>query len=185
MLDKIKPYYLNVILAEALIILVLCWFIWGTHKSEQSKPLPSSDSMISRVVVTVYAPIKGLDKKEAQEAGIISKDIAKSPDKAVLASGKVEDDSGSRNIAAVIGTNTGETKIVETRPFMETMSRFEIGIGYGLESGDIAKAIQLRATVYRVKDFYLTGQFEGFSVDRADNRHPWNAMAFANYRFDF
>ena len=164
-------------------IILLLWLLFGMHKANNHCAVVPARDLVSQVTVTVKVPLKGLDKKQAQEAGMISKDVAKDDDKAVLASGHIADDSGSREVSAVLNVKDGQTQIVEKRPFMEKMNRFEIGIGYGFESGDTAKVGQFRATVGRVDRVYFTGQIEVFDVDRTDNRHPWNAVALVNLRF--
>lgn len=183
-LKKIKSYFPHIIFIETILIIMLCGIVRGMYKADtQSVTLPSGDTSIARVTVTPKAPLKGLNKQEAYKAGIIAKDVEKNPDSAVLASGKVVDDSGGRTVTAVLNVKDGNTQIVEKRPFMEFMKRLELGAGYGFESGDQAKAVQLRATIGRLDRIYFTGQAELFEVDRIENKHPWNTMGFVNLRF--
>ena len=155
---------------------------YATHR-EVSKPIPTQDRMISRVTVTIFVPLQGLDKTEARESGLIAGDVLKDADSAVLATGTVKDDSGTSTVAAVVNVKDGITQLVEKRPIAEIMSRYELGIGYGLESGDLAKALQGCVTIGRIGNVYFTGQAQYLDVDREDNRHPWNALAFVNVRF--
>ena len=180
MMERMKTY---AILAETLIIAVLAVILWGSwHAGKTGTPLPG-DKTVSRVTVTSEAPLVGYDKQQLRARGSITEAVAKDTGKAVLSTGQIKDDSGTRNIAAILDVQAGETQLIEKRPFLETMGRFEVGLGYGLESGDLAKAVQLRATLGRIGPVYFTGQAEYFDVDRTENRHPWNAMAFINVRF--
>jgi len=175
---------LKIIAIETIALIIVCWLLVGAYKADkQSTSVPSLDSTISKVTVTVYVPLQGLDKQEAYKAGIIAKDVAKNDDKAVLASGKIEDDSGSREVAAVVDVHKGTTTIEQKRPYSEFMKRFEIGVGYGIESGHEANALQGRLTIGRAGRLYLTGQGEIFNVDRPENKHPYNIMTFVTLRF--
>jgi hypothetical protein len=148
-----------------------------------NNPMPTGDALVSRHTVTPTAPLQALDKTALRKQGKIDKPVERDPVKEVLATGTITDDSGTLYVGAELDTETGETRLIEKRPVMETMCRFEIGLGYGLESGDLAKALQGRATIGRMDRVYFTGQAEYFDVDRKENRHPWNAMAFVNLRF--
>jgi hypothetical protein len=178
-----KTFAVKIIAIETLIIIMLSGIIYrGCQSDRKGTPLPA-DNTISRVTVTPEAPLVGQDKSQLRKRRVITKDIAKNPDKAVLTTTKIKDSDGSRSVAAVLDIKTGETQLVEKRPVLETMHRFEIGIGYGFESGDLARAFTAQGTIGRLGPFYCTGRIEYFDVDRPDNRHPWNAMAFATVRF--
>lgn len=179
-MDKLKSYFVTG--SACLIVGALLGFLGPRACEVKSSPLPS-DGTVSKETFTSEVPLVAYNKQQLRKKGVISKDVAKDTDAAVLTVGQVLDDSGSRNIAVVFDKKTGETRQEEKRPFAEKMSRFEIGLGYGLVSGDIAKAAQFRATLGRIGPVYFTGQAEGFIVDRPENRHPWNAMAFVNMRF--
>lgn len=182
MLERIRAYFPLVILVETMTIAIFFWLLVQSNKAnENSVVLPSQDHLVSRETVTVYVSIKGLNKKEAQDKGIITKDVEKDKEKAVLASGHIEDASGSRNVSAVINVNNGITQIVEKRPFAETMTHFRIGAGPAYESGDKAKLFQLRGTFFRIDRVYVSGQAQLFEVDRNENKHPWNGAILIEF----
>ncbi len=183
MIEKLKSYALWIILVETFVIVALVSIIQRGCSVDRHGTILPSDKTISRETVTSQAPLVGLNKAQLREKKAIPKDVAQNPDKAVLASGTIKDDSGSRTVSSVLDTKSGETEQIEKRPIVETMKRFELGLGYGFESGDLAKAVQFRATLGRIGNVYFTGQAEYFDVQRSENRHPWNAMGFVTLRF--
>lgn len=146
-------------------------------------PLPTDDGAVSRVTVTPTAPLQALDKGQLRKRREIPKQVAADPDKAVTATGKVDDDSGKRTVAAVLDLDKGTTQIIEQRRFAERMNRFELGAGAGLVSGNTAKAVRGEYTFGRVRELYGSASGELFEVNRPDNRHPWNAMVWVSGRW--
>lgn len=177
MMARMKTYAAIFIIAFALGLFAM----YAAIRSDRSRTL--DPALVSVPTHTITATVTAQDKQVLKKAKAISKKTAQDPDKEVLATGTVKDDSGTRTVAAVLSKADGSTKLEETRPLMESMHRFEVGIGAGLESGDFAKAVQVRYTAGRFGSLYLTGQAEFFFVDRYENQHPWNAMAFVNLRF--
>lgn len=146
-------------------------------------PMPTGDAGVPRHDVKMDAPVKALDKKVLKAKGAISGNTEQAKDKEVLATGNVETSDGSKTVAAVLDVKTGNAVLIEHQPFMEWISRQEIGVGYGLVDGDLARAVQYRFTFGRVWSLYGTVQAEAFQVDRPQDRNPWNVMAFMNYRW--
>jgi len=171
-------------LAVALIsfFLGLCAMYAVVHRGKD-KPMPTGDADVPRHDVEMAAPVKALDKTVLEQRGAISGDTARSRDKEVLATGQVKSSDGKKTVAAVLDVKTGDTQLMENRAFSEWMARQEVGIGYGLVDGDFARAAQYRLTFVRAWRFYGTAQIEAFQVDRIEDRHPWNAMLFINYRW--
>lgn len=183
MTEREQRTILEIALFEALIILALCGFIYkGCESDRHGKVLPK-DGTVSTTTFTVYVPVQGYSKPDLRKEKKIPQDVAKNSALEVTAYGTKKDDSGTTHISAVMNKDDGKTQLIEVRPIAEVMRRFEVGIGYGFESGDQAKAVQLRVTLGRLDRLYFTGQVELFEVDRPERRHPWNAMAFANFRF--
>ena len=155
--------------------------MYSAVSGSSSSTLPPS--VVSAPTHTVSAVVQAQDKSAARNAGAISKKTEKDPDKEVLQTGKMKDDSGTKHVAAVLDTPSGVTQLTVARPWMEWMGRHEVAIGYGLVDGDLARAAQYRLTFARVWNFYGTLQIEAFQVDRPSDRHPWNAVAYLNYRW--
>lgn len=152
------------------------------HRGDD-KPMQTADADVPTHDVSKDVPVKALDKKTLHDRGAISSATEKDKEKEVLATGKVKTSDGTKTVAAVLDTKTGDTGLTEHKPFMEFMKRHEFGVGYGLYDGTLAKGAQYRFTFGRIWKFYGTLQVEGFELDRMDNRHPWNAMAWATIRF--
>jgi hypothetical protein len=143
----------------------------------------SIDGIYTGPTHTLAATVKAQDKGWLRKAGAIDKKTEQDTTKEVLQTGQVKGSDGKKTIAAVLDTKTGDTSLVVKRPFSEFMARQEVGIGYGLVDGDIAKAAQYRITFARVWNLYATVQVEAFQVDRLADRNPWNTMAFLSYRW--
>jgi len=139
--------------------------------------------VVSVPTYTITATVQAQDKPALRKAGAISKAVEKAPEKEVLQTGAVEDDSGSRTVAAVLDTGTGHTVLVEHRPWAELMSRHELGLGYGLADGDLARSVQYRWTFARLWDLYATAQGEARQIDRLTDRTSWSAMLYATARW--
>lgn len=172
--------YTLVALASFLLGLVAMYA--AIHRGSDA-PMPTGDADVPRHDVKTDAPVKALDKKVLRQRKAISGGTEKAPDKEVLATGNVETSDGSKTVAAVLDVKTGDTALVEHRPFAEFLSRHEAGIGYGLVDGDFAKAAQYRWTFGRIWRLYGTVQAEAFQVDRMIDRSPWNVMAFVTFRW--
>jgi hypothetical protein len=84
-------------------------------------------------------------------------------------------------VAAVLDIKTGDTALVEKRPFWEFMDSQEAGVGYGITDHGIAKQAYYRNTFVRVGDFYGAAMIEAF--DFGDGRAGWSAMAQISYRW--
>lgn len=164
------------------LLIGLCAMYAALHHGSD-KPMPTGDADVPKHEIKASVPVKALDKKTLHDRGAISSSTEKDKEKEVLATGKDKTSDGTKTVAAVLDTKTGDTVITEHKPFMEFMKRHEFGVGYGLYDGSLAKGAQYRFTFGRIWKFYGTLQVEGFEVDRMDNRHPWNAMVFATLRF--
>jgi hypothetical protein len=145
-------------------------------------PMPGLASAPTHTV-KVDVPLVVQDKPAARKQGAISKKTEQDPHTEVLAMGVVKGSDGKKTVAALLDTTTGVTGLVENKAFAEFMSRHELGLGYGLFDGDLARAAQYRYTFVRVWKLYATVQVEAFQVERMSDPHPWNAMVFGTLRF--
>jgi len=175
-----KTHHITVALVSFLLGLVAMYA--AIHRGSD-KPMPTGDAGVPRHDVKMDSPVKALDKKVLKEKGAISGSTEQAKDKEVLATGNVETSDGSKTVAAVLNVKTGDTALIEHQPFMEWMSRHEVGVGYGLVDGDLARAAQYRFTFGRIWRLYGTVQAEAFQVDRPQDRNPWNVMAFVSLRW--
>ncbi len=166
-----------------LIALLLAFGLWYWQGSAPGKPLPNAAEGVATHDAKLQVPAKAYDKGQLQDRGVISKKTARDPGKEVTAAATIKDDSGTRHVAAELDVKTGVTTLTEKRPFMETMSRWEAGVGYGLYEGDTAQGAQVRWTFGRARMLYGSAQVEAFQVDRINDRHPWTAMIWATGRF--
>ena len=170
---------------------VICFFVgavlgfFGPSCADRKTTgiLPSIDSQVAVHDVKTEVPVKALDKQELKRRSAISRAVADNKDAEVMATGHILDSSGSRTVAAVLDTKTGDTQLIQKRPLAEWMHRWEAGLGYGLVDGNIAKGAQARYNFGRIWEAYGTVQAEAFDVDRADNRHPWTLMIWGSVKF--
>ena len=145
--------------------------LYLSHAGGKSKPLASIDSEIAKHDVKTEAPVKALDKPALQKRGVIAKDITQDEKKEVLATGTIKDSSGTRNIAAALDVKTGETKLVQNRPFAEWMHSNALGIGIGYGSQGLRKEVFYRHKFARLWELYP--QF-GAAIGRNEtDRSDW------------
>lgn len=147
---------------------------------KKAKPMASVDSEILKHEVLNTAPVQALDKAELKKRSIISSETAKAPDKEVLATATIKDDSGTRHVAAELDTKTGDTVLTAERPLAEWMSKDELGLGYGLANGDLAPAAFYEHTFVRAGPLYGAVRTEIF---KRPSQTDWNAMAWISYRW--
>jgi hypothetical protein len=168
-----------VIIAEALVILALSALLYkGCASGKTGTALTSDDATTPKREVKDSAPLRALDKPAVRDE--VVNDVLHDKKKEILATGRVSDDSGSRTIAAVLDTKTGNTALIEKRPFYELMSRQELGVGYGFTDDGEAKQVYYRNTFARVGSIYTAVELEIFSL--AD-KTGWSAMAQVSYRW--
>lgn len=181
MFDKINR--LHTFIAGFLLALLLALGVWCCQSNAPGKPLSNAAEGVSMHDAKLQVPVKAYDKGQLKDRGVISKKTVRDPGKEVTAAATIKDDSGTRHVAAELDVKTGVTQLVEKRPFMETMSRWEAGVGCGLYEGDTAQGAQVRWTFGRAGMLYGSTQVEAFQVDRVNERHPWIAMIWATGRF--
>ena len=145
-------------------------------------------ALVSRVTVTSQAPLQGLNKAEAKKAGLISKDVAKNKDKAVLAAGTVSDDSGTSTVAAVLNTTDGSTALEVQRQLSEWMNRHEIGLGGTTGTLGTGGAFSYRKTFGRATSLYGDVRLDAWKWQfgpRLDDGHKYDGQvsALATWRF--
>ncbi|MCK9420214.1 MAG: hypothetical protein M0R70_12630 [Nitrospirae bacterium] len=170
-----------VIIVEAIVIFALCMLLFRScTDSRRGSVLVSNDALVSKHSVTPTAPVRALDKKEISRHSNIPDSVLKDETKEVLATGTIDDASGSRDVAAVLDTKSGDTVLIEKRPFFEFMSGQEVGIGYGITYYGAVKQTYYRNTFVRVGNFYGAATIEAFSVGE---RPGWSAMAQMSYRW--
>jgi hypothetical protein len=116
--------------------------------------LPSIDSQVAQHEVKTEAPVLGLDKQELRRRSVISRKIVDNKTAEVLATGQVRDSSGSRTVAAVLDTKTGDTRLFQKRPFSEWMHSNTLGLGVGYGSEGLRKEFFYRHKFARLWEFY-------------------------------
>jgi hypothetical protein len=151
----------------------------------QSAPLASVDGEVSRMTVTPGAPLQALSKKELRGLGVISAAVEKKPEAQVLATGKIEDNSGSRNVAAVLDIKTGDTDIVQHRLFFEWMNHGQLGAGYDIGTLGSGPKVSFRHELFRIGAVYggiEAAAWQWRSGERA-GRTDFQIAAMLNYRW--
>ncbi len=172
-------------IAEGLGFLALGFFLGLAvpHCGEKKiAPMTSIDSQVPKHDVQTKAPIKALDKAELKKRlTVISDKDAKDTDKEVLATGTLKDDSGTTNVGAVLDVKSGETQLVDHRPFAEWMNANEAGVGYGYGTGGVEKAVMYEHTFVRIWDLY--GSVEARITDPEKESTRWGVMLWLKYRW--
>jgi hypothetical protein len=168
-----------IIIAEALVIIALSILLWkGCGSGRTGTVLPSDDAAKPKHAVATSAPVRALDKAAVKDA--VPKGVVQNPQAEVLATGKVVDDSGSRTIAAVLDTETGDTALVQKRPLFEWMSASELGLGYGWGDDGEEKAVRVEHTFARIGGVYASAEGR---IQTNDEETRWSAMLWLNYRW--
>ncbi len=181
--DRLAGFKIYAITALACFAVGFLSGIFLPHcNGKKTAPLASVDSRVAKHEVKEHSPLKGLDKEDLKKRfRAISSGIAKDANKEVLATARIEDASGSRTIAAVLDTKTGETQQVEKRPFAELMKSQELAIGWGLmKNGEWARAAKYDVTFARIGPVYGAISAEIFSRPKATD---WQVMAWASVRW--
>ena len=179
----------RVIIAEAIAILILSLMLFKSCRNNQAGTvLPSVDASVSKHDVVITGSIRALDKKEIAKVADIPSAIVKDGKKEILATGKKIDDSGTSTVAAVLDTTTGQTAIIEKRPFAETMNRSEVGAGYTIGSLGQGYAAGFRHTFGRLTKAYIDVRVDAWKWEsgvRKDDDHGADGQvtAFATWRF--
>ena len=172
----------KVIIAQVFIILILSVSLFKSCKrSYTGTPLVSVDSSVEKHDVVAQKPIQALNKKKLSKVANIPSAIVKDGKKEILATGNTSNDSGTSTIAAVLDTTTGQSTIIEKRPFSELMNRHEFGLEYGITDGGIGKGAYYNGTLVRIGNFYGGLTADVLNLDRGETR--WDVMARVGFRW--
>ncbi len=181
MIAKVKIYLITALVFFVL-GLVLGLSLSRCSGPESPKAVSSVDSQVAKHDVTTIAPIKALDKAELAKRGIIPKSAIRNPQSEVLATATVKDIGGTRHIAEVLDTKTGESILVDRRPLAELMHSNEFGAGFTAGSLGAGYGLDYRKTFARIWKFYPDVRLQGWqwtSGPRLSDGHRYDGQASA------
>ncbi len=181
MIEKVKIYLITA-LVFFVIGLVLGLSLTRCSRPESPKAIRSVDSQVAKHDITMTAPIKALDKNKLARMGIIPKSTINNPQSEVLATATVKDISGTRHIAEVLDTSTGESVLEERRPLAELMHTNEFGAGFTAGSLGAGYGLDYRKTFARLWKFYPDVRLQGWqwtSGPRLSDGHRYDGQASA------
>ncbi len=128
----------------------------------QPKVIPSQNIEISKETYTLNTPLIIYNKAEAIAKKLVPKSIAKQEEKQVLAADTDKDSSGTKTHSAVLDTKTGETQLVEIRPFAEWMKANEFSLGYSVGTIGTSYNLEYKRNFARIWEIYPTIQFNAW-----------------------
>ena len=177
--EKLKLYVVVAIIIAA--AMAGSFYAGRWQRENKGKPLPTADADIPKHDVTTKEPVKALDKKELANRDVIPHSALDTPHSEILATGKIEDDSGLLYVGAELNTDTGETRLIQNRPTAEFMRRNAFGLAIEANPHGIVKEAYCTRTVARLWDAYAFGTLGG--RQREDNTNELFVRVNAEWRF--
>jgi len=172
----------KIIVLQVVLLLILSVSLFKSCKrSYTGTPLASVDSSVEKHDVVAQKPIQALNKKKLSKVANIPSAIVKDDKKEILATGNTSNDSGTSTVSAVLDTTTGQSAIIEKRPFSELMNRHELGIEYGMTDAGIGKGAYYNGTLVRIGNFYGGLSANALDLDSSETR--WGVMARVGFRW--